>query len=149
MKTKRKTLLSIKYALLVAAVLLLTACNTNSKEESEQSHTESSIQLNNGEKWAVNPEMKPHIESAQETMAEYRATNDTDYQRLAQRLKDQNGALIQSCTMKGESHDELHKWLHPHMGLIEELSSATSDQEAEATIQKLEASFKTYEAYFK
>lgn len=50
--------------------------------------------------------------------------------------------------MKGKSHDELHKWLHPHMTLVAELKSAENPAAAEGIISDLKSSFETYHAYF-
>jgi hypothetical protein len=36
--------------------------------------------------------------------------------------------------MDGKSHDELHKWLHPHMALIESLQEAENDDAANKII---------------
>lgn len=126
------------YAILGMA--LMVACNSN--------HQSGEIKLNNGEKWKVNAEMKPHIEEGQRILYDYKEQSDTDYKALATSLEGQNTKLIKSCTMKGESHDELHKWLHPHMGLIGELSNAGSVEDAEGIISQIEASFKTYQNYF-
>ena len=50
--------------------------------------------------------------------------------------------------MKGESHDELHKWLHPHIELIESLSKAESAEQASKIITDLQTSFSIYNQYF-
>lgn len=50
--------------------------------------------------------------------------------------------------MSGKSHDELHKWLHPYMGLIDELESSNDETQANQTLEKIEASFKTFNQYF-
>ena len=125
---------------MAVAMTFIIACESN--------HQKSDINLNNGEKWIVNSEMKPHIEKSKELLKKYNSTKGNDYKQLAEDLKDQNNALIKSCTMKGESHDELHKWLHPHMGIIEDLSNAKDLNEAETIISRLEASFKTYDKHF-
>lgn len=119
---------------------IIFACNSD--------HQKGGINLNNGEKWKVNREMMPHIEKGSELLNDFISQHDKDYLKLAESLKEQNGALIQSCTMKGESHDELHKWLHPHMELIEELANAKDFNEAEVVIIKLENSFKTFHNHF-
>lgn len=126
--------------LMIAGITFILACNFN--------HQQSEITLNNGEKWKVNSEMKPHIEKGSEILNEFISQKNTDYQALADSLKTQNNNLIKSCTMKGESHDELHKWLHPHMELIEQLSNAPNLKEAEGIISQIELSFKTYEKHF-
>lgn len=56
--------------------------------------------------------------------------------------------LIGSCTMQGESHDELHKWLHPHIALIKKLEDAKDPKVAEVIVGQIEQSFQTYQNYF-
>lgn len=124
----------------LSSVLLLFACHS--------SHQTGTIQLNNGEKWAVNAEMKPHIEQGIQILNDYLAQKGSDHKMLAADLKAQNDQLIKSCTMKGKSHDELHKWLHPHMALVEKLAETSDQKQAESTITALEQSFKTYQNYF-
>lgn len=125
----------------IIGLVLMVGCNT--------SHQKSGINLNKGEKWIVNDEMIPHIEKGNELLNTFISEKDQNYLKLAENLSDQNNALIMSCTMEGESHDELHKWLHPHMVLIEKLSNASSFNEAESIISDIEKSFQTYYRYFK
>lgn len=106
------------------------------------------IQLNNGDKWLVNDEMKPHVEKGESALNDYTTSNGTDYKALAMDLKDADKALISSCTMVGESHDELHKWLHPHLTLVGDLENAKSEKEANEVIEKLDVSYKNYHTYF-
>lgn len=60
----------------------------------------------------MNDEMKPFVAKGEGLVTTYLQSSQTNYNKLAQKLKDQNNQLIKSCTMKGKSHDELHKWLH-------------------------------------
>jgi gas vesicle protein len=129
-----------KLIFVFATLLFLAACN---------SAPAGNVNLNNGEKWAVNAEMKPHIEQGSKLLNDYLAQQGADHKKLAADLKAQNEQLIKSCTMKGESHDELHKWLHPHMALVENLSEATDPKQAETIVAQLEQSFKTYKNHFK
>jgi hypothetical protein len=125
--------------------------NNNRETATHQQHQhddEQTIRLNNGEKWFVNEEMKPFILEAENILTEYINNNLSDYKTLAEQLKEKNSGLIKSCTMKGESHDELHKWLYPHTELIESLSKAESTEEASEIIANLQASFLTYHQYF-
>ncbi|MBK8820487.1 MAG: hypothetical protein IPN49_15865 [Saprospiraceae bacterium] len=50
--------------------------------------------------------------------------------------------------MDGKSHDELHKWLHPHMALIESLQEAENDYAANKIISELKSSFEIYNQHF-
>ena len=92
--------------------------------------------------------MKPFIIEAEEILNKYIESQSKDYLTLANQLKEENSGLVKSCTMKGESHDELHKWLHPHIELIESLSKAESAEQASKIITDLQTSFSIYNQYF-
>lgn len=135
---------------------LAMSCNYQTKsgnneimpvQETNEPETEA-INLNNGQKWLVNKEMKPYILQAEIALNEYIQAESEDYTALAAELKVKNSGLIKSCTMKGESHDELHKWLYPHIQLIDALEKAENTADANAIIEQLNASFKTYHNYF-
>jgi len=130
-------------ALIFLSILTIVSCNSQ-----KQSHSDG-ISLNNGEKWEVNSEMKPHIQQGKEILKTYQVDGGSDYKSLAEQLEAANGELIKSCTMDGESHNQLHNWLLPHMKLITKLKESTSQSEAEQAIAGLEESFETYEKYFK
>jgi hypothetical protein len=106
------------------------------------------LELNNGAKWQVNTEMMPPLKASNQLVANYAANGKKDYKALAEKLKANNKVLISSCTMSGKSHDELHKWLHPYMGLVAELESAQDETQANQTLKKIEASFKTFNQFF-
>ncbi len=120
--------------------LLLLACHSN--------HQESKLSLNNGEKWKVNTEMKPFIDKETALLNNFIAKMDTDYLKLAKNLKVENNNLIKSCTMKGESHDELHKWLYPHIQLIDSLSKTNDPENAKLLVDQIDQSFKVFNNYF-
>ncbi len=132
--------------LFIAASGLL-ACDSVEQHDhgAKQGHA---IQLNKGEKWKINEEMKPHIQMSSDILNEYINKRNLNYQKLSEELNAQNSALIKSCTMKGESHDALHNWLHPHMDLIKSLSNAHSEDEAQEIITRLEASYQSFNEYF-
>lgn len=130
-----------KLIIITIGFLFIAACHSN--------HNTSDIKLNNGDKWEVNVEMKPHIDQGNQILNDFLSKKDTDYKKLAEDLKNQNNQLVERCTMKGESHEELHKWLHPHMSLVEKLADTNDPKEAEAIVAQLEQSFKTYQLYFK
>lgn len=106
------------------------------------------LSLNDGEKWIINDEMKPHVAAGEEVLKNYIDSESTDYAALAVQLKEKNAGLIGSCTMKGESHDELHKWLYPHIDLLGDLGNAESQEEADEVIDQLGHSFETFHEYF-
>ncbi len=117
-------------------------------EEAEEMTDLSPIELNNGEKWAVNEEMKPFIDDAEKLLSAYIKKGDGDFHSLAEKLREKNQELIKSCTMEGKSHQELHKWLEPHLELVDELTDAQDAETANAIIAKLSDSYKLYNQYF-
>ena len=50
--------------------------------------------------------------------------------------------------MKGKSHDELHKWLAPHLKLVADLEKANNEIEAKELLLKLKSSYDLYDQYF-
>ena len=127
--------------LLILSSIFLIACSSD-----PSSHE---LKLNNGKKWEINAEMTPHIEKGMEILSDYVDNGGTDYHALADQLEKQNWQLIKSCTMEGESHDQLHNWLHPHMALLDELEDAETEEAASVKIESLLTSFETYRTHFK
>lgn len=128
-----------KLFLIIGISLVMTQCTSEKKGP---------ILLNNGTKWQINTEMTPFILEAETVFKNYSTQGNGDYKALAKALEDKNSGLIKSCTMKGESHDELHKWLHPHMALIEQLKEAGNQEVANQIIQKIDESFNQFHQYF-
>lgn len=148
-----------KIIVLGAIVMFFWSCNTSSNKATTHDETgnqiihhhdegSEAIELNNGEKWVVNDEMKPFVLKGEELVNTYIQNGQSDYQILAEQLKDQNSQLIESCTMDGKSHDELHKWLYPHLKTVEELEKATDAATAEKIVLRLQHSYQQYHQHF-
>lgn len=148
--------------LLIVAVssMVLWSCNNTTDtshdhhemmthQEDHHDKSTEALQLNHGERWLVNEEMKPFVEKGEMLVNNYISNNQNDYQNLSKQINEQNQMLIKSCTMDGKSHDELHKWLHPHMELLEDLEKAKNENEAKEVISKLQKSNELYHQYFK
>lgn len=151
----------MKKTIVVAmSVMLFWSCNTTSEKNAMQSevqdetahqHNENSdiIELNNGDKWKVNEEMKPFVSKGEELVNTYIQTNGKDYKLLAEEIKSENSKLIKSCTMQGKSHDELHKWLLPHLEIVKTLEAETDPAKATHAITNLQQSYQDYHKNFK
>lgn len=137
-------------------IALLMSCNTTNIDETtakrsvlnEQKTTKeesSKISLNNGEKWKVNEEMLPHIEKSETVFNDFEGEN---YEQLFEDMMKHTNNLIQSCSMDGPSHDELHKWLHPHLELLKSLRSVNNQKTEEEIFPAIEKSFITFHKYF-
>ena len=150
---KLQEMLKIKIAFLATVVLLIFSCNTKSKEEKtteikteEHQHSESeTIQLNNGEKWKVDDNMMLHIRNMEKDIIHFDQEKSTNYSLLADKLKTNIDLLTSNCTMKGQAHDELHKWLVPYIELVDSFSKEKSANQ----FTEIQNSFLTFNQYFK
>ncbi|MBW7867086.1 MAG: hypothetical protein H3C31_02040 [Brumimicrobium sp.] len=152
----------MKKQILIAGIAscLLIACNHTDAPQEEhheveatehhehEEHNIEAIQLIDGQKWTINEEMKPFIEEGEKLVNAYLQEKDEDYKSLANNVKEANNHLIKSCTMEGESHDELHKWLHPHLDLTKALGEAENIEDAQKIVNELEHSYQTFHEYF-
>ncbi len=144
--------------LVLIAGFALLSCNTNNSKTDQETEVVShedhhhddgeSIALDNGQKWKVNEEMTPYLLEGEKLVNSYIESNGTDYKKLAKDIEEQNSHLIKSCTMDGESHDELHKWLHPHLELVAALSDAENGDESSKLVNQLKESYTTFHQYF-
>lgn len=125
-----------------------SAETTNVEQMQNQDESSDKIQLNNNEKWVVNDEMKPYVLQGEALVNSYLETNNTDYVTLAKKLKEFNNNLIKSCTMNGKSHDELHKWLHPHLELVAKLGSTNEADNGKPCLEQISESYANYHNYF-
>lgn len=146
---------------LLGAIIATTSCNNpepKSNETKEQNiseaealneeHASINIELDNGAKWKVNSEMMVHVRASEGLVDSYVNAPKKDYEALAKELNTTVGLLTKSCTMQGKSHDELHKWLHPYMGLIKDLGNAKNNEEADQVVTAIQASFVVFNQFF-
>ena len=141
-----------KKIIVTAIVLFLFSCNTKSKEEKtteikmeEHQHSDSeAIQLNEGKKWKVDDNMMLHIRNMEKDVMNFNSENNKNYPLLANKLKSNIDLLTSNCTMKGEAHDELHKWLVPYIELVDKFSKEKSKNQ----FIEIQHSFKTFNQYF-
>lgn len=125
-----------------------TTNDEHADKEKADDHDESAkLELNNGEKWTMNAEMKPFINEMETQVNAYEPENG-DFKTLGKNLSDTNDQLIKSCTIKGTPHDVLHAWLMPHMEEIDKLKKAENREEANHIVGELKESMEKYHQYF-
>lgn len=146
---------------LTAISLFLFSCNTTPNEKSEE-QTETvthedhhhhgdeleALELNNGEKWKVDADMMVAIRNMENDVNSFTNGEQKHYESLVEKLQTNIKLLTSSCTMKGKSHDELHKWLLPHMAAVKNLSAAKDDTEAAKQLNNIQTSLATFNQYF-
>src|SRR5690554_3728071 len=95
-----------KSLILAISSIVLWSCNNNSgtttsdqeavaqeeatHEEHHYNESSEALELNDGEKWIVNDEMKPFVAKQEELLNTYTRTNHTDHRELASQLQEQN-----------------------------------------------------------
>lgn len=143
-----------KFLIITMAGFLVVSCSeeNNSVKETEPiieitdaASQTVALQLNNGNKWEVNTEMMPFLKTSDSLVNSFSGEN---FGILAEELKSQNKKLISSCTMTGPAHDELHKWLHPHLELVQQLDTSNSTETSLQVLSELKLSFVTFNTYF-
>nr|MBP6648636.1 hypothetical protein [Bacteroidia bacterium] len=157
---KKSIKMKTKILPLIAGTFILFSCGnaTNDKtsvqtdstvhEQHHEAAVSSALELNNGEKWAVNTEMMVHVLSMEKELNSFAGTGLSDYQGLAAKLQQYNDQIISSCTMKDKAHEELHKWLLPYIDSVKELSEAKDETTASAQLLKVKKSFAQFNEYF-
>lgn len=148
---------TLNYILIAGITLFVFSCgnteehvepNSNISHE-EHDHNSESIQFDNGEKWKVVDEMMGHIRNMEDDVKQFDTQSERDYGSLALKLQDNIKLLTSNCTMEGQAHDELHKWLLPYMDMVDELSEVVSNEKEIQAYSKIQSSFITFNTYFK
>ena len=130
--------------LMLFASISFTACTQNN----EHDHSSTQIELNEGEKWEVVPEMMGYIQQIEKDITSFEGANLAEHQALAQRISTNLNQLTSNCTMKGQAHDELHKWLVPFLDLANEYEHASDSVAAIKKLDEIKISFNTFNTYF-
>ena len=137
----------LKISVLALSVFFLFSCNDKTKTElteGAETHQHSNyddLQLNDGKKWKVDDNMMLLISKMEKEVA---STPNENYQLLIDNLAHNIDLLTSNCTMEGQAHDELHKWLLP---FIEDVK-AFSNEKSTANFAKIQKSFITFNQYF-
>ncbi len=127
--------------ILLSALFLLPACNSHSHHEG----TEAAVQLDdNGQRWIANPETTAGIAQMQAILEKYDGQNGG---AIREELEAAFQDIFRQCTMKGEAHDQLHNYLMPMKGLMEQTGSDDAAA-SRAAAESLKAHLSEYSTYF-
>ena len=147
-----------RYSILPVLLLtLLMSCQqgkdkyTTKEVESLKIHQQddaNTIKLNNGEKWKVDDGMMVHLRNMEGAIAKLENPSESECKALAIQLQQHLDLLTSNCTMQGEAHDELHKWLLPFIEQVDLFSSAKPSEEVKIEVSKLQESFVEFNKYF-
>ncbi len=107
------------------------------------------IELNNGIKWNANIETTQGVNMMLEEINKSSPKTIQEYISLANKLNDEKNMIVEKCTMKGESHDNLHIFLHPLIEKINYLLKVTSTQDGMKITNSIVENLEAYTYYFK
>lgn len=150
---------TITFSIIPLLVFLFSCGSTSQEKPQKQKQTETqeenhhhdeseAIELNNGQKWKVDSNMVRHIRNMENDVIFFTKLEQKDYKTLSVKLQTNIDLLTSNCTMKGQAHDELHKWLLPYIDLVQELSVAKDESEAAKQFEKIQTSYQTFNQYF-
>ena len=113
---------------------------------------EDDIQLNNGAKWKVDEKMMSFIMKIEEDATGFSKDAKTKsvevYNQLASSISTNLDSLTSNCTMSGQAHDELHKWLLPFLDLSEEFSASSAVEKSDSLYNQILNSLGEFHEYF-
>ena len=118
------------------------------KKEDNHNHEHDGLVLNDGEKWEVVDHMMAHLQRMDNDVTNFNGKTVAEYKTLSESLIDNLNLLTSNCTMTGQAHDELHKWLLPYIDLANEFTDIETEVEAGKHFKQIQASFVTFNEYF-
>jgi hypothetical protein len=149
----------MKHLLSIMLFGFLINCNPKNSEKetdavikegslSHQTDPTLSLVLNQGGKWKVNTEMLPHLLRMEDRLRTFEQSKEKDFKDFGEKSQQDLDLLIASCTMKGESHEQLHKWLIPHIQLVKDMAVVENSVDGSKLFKEMEHSFNTFNEYF-
>ncbi len=140
-------------------MLIFSACHTtsNEKEKTPDHQKDTSItkinnpyhiELNDGKKWKVVPEMMAIIRSMETQVNEFQGKEIDQHINNALKLQHKVDSLTSNCTMTGKAHDELHKWLLPYLDMVDAYNHANNQEDADSIFLEIKNSFVNMNQFF-
>ena len=143
---KKITILSI------TLLFFITSCSmekhkdehTQSEKTSANHGTPDLVQLDNGNKWIANMETTEGIENMRKMIEAEQAAPVSSVAALKENLLLQFTDILNQCTMKGKSHEQLHNYLLPLRAQIDNLDEGNQKEE----LEKIKLYLSAYAKYF-
>jgi len=140
----------------ISIILLLTSCTSSQEEVSakdisvieESNFNPHDIELINGEKWKVDEGMMITTQLIANKVQTFDGKTMEEYKEYSTSLSNLISELTSNCTMKGQAHDELHKWLVPFIGLSKGLKKSEDIAELSKIDGELKSEIVVFGDYF-
>jgi hypothetical protein len=100
------------------------------------------LRLDDGRKWQADSSTNHGIGKMRETVEDF--TSESDVEALKPVLEQQFNHILKGCTMQGEAHNQLHRYLVPLKLRIEKLDNGNKA----GALPELKAYLAAYRDYF-
>ncbi len=157
MKKSKRTINAI---LFVAALMFAISCGQHSENKNdndkastvadeEQHHaTDIGVSLDNGKPWIANPETTSGIKNMIKLTKSFTDKESLEaFAILNKNLIEEFNEIFKQCTMTGEAHNQLHNYLHPLKGIIDDIGSSDIEK-CRKSFDKLQKHLAEYSKYF-
>lgn len=139
----------MKIATIFSLIFLLTACSSTDDNANQTiENAPHDLVLDNNAKWIVVPDMMETIQLLATAIVDFKGTTIEDHQVLAKQIEDNLNTLTSNCTMTGQAHDELHKWLLPFLDSSKQFNEATELSELKNCVISLKEEINIFQHYF-
>jgi hypothetical protein len=101
------------------------------------------VQLDNGKKWIANTETTEGVKNMLVLVEAQLANPTADISVLRESMMAEFSGIFQKCTMKGESHEQLHNFLLPLKEKLEKLKEGEAQD-----VEEIKSYLSTYKNYF-
>lgn len=120
-----------------------TEMNKEAEDNHEHEGAQSTVELDSGKKWKANPETITGI-SNMLALVQDGITGKKEASTLYEPLQFEFKTIFEKCTMKGESHNQLHNFLLPLKDELEKLKKGNISIESLKEMQAYLLTFKNY-----
>ncbi len=140
--------------LFISLSLIIVSCSSNEQitENHQLEHeveNEDVLLLNDGQKWKVVDHMMDELRQIEEIVIASNPIESTIViDDIADSLIVHLDLLTSNCTMQGQAHDELHKWLVPFINLVNEFAKNEDEAIAKEQLKEMKHSFEEFNTYF-
>jgi hypothetical protein len=152
---------NIKLILAIIITITIVSCEKTTNKKQEKSNLKETvkdihhhengnkIQLDHGKMWTANAETTQGIKNMQKLLDSFSDKESVAaYALLKINLEKEFGTILTKCTMKGESHKQLHNYLLPMKNVFEGLSSSDLNT-CKKSFETLQKHLDNYSNYFK
>jgi hypothetical protein len=144
---------TLNVAIALGLAFAVASCSstetTHEADNAVHAHRDdTALQLNHGKKWKVDDHMMDELRELEIIVTHSAAVDPRNLDNIADSLIVHLDILTSNCTMQGQAHDELHKWLVPFIDLVNEFANYEDETEALSQLDEMKEKFKLFNSYF-